>query len=114
MWAITPMFDSAIARTRETMRPAPSSFTVAAPPSLTIRIAVSTACSSEISYEPNGRSPITSGRRAERVTARVRKIISSRVTEIVDSCPSITIAAESPTRMSSTPALSASSAAGAS
>src|SRR5712671_2088639 len=55
MWPITPMFDSAIARTREIIRPAPSSLTVSAPPSCTIRIALSTACSSETSYEPRGR-----------------------------------------------------------
>jgi hypothetical protein len=111
---MTPMFDSAIARTRETIRPAPSSLTTSAPPSFTSRTALATACSSEISYEPNGRSPTTSGRRAERVTARVRKIISSSVTGTVDSWPSITMAAVSPTRISSTPASSASSAAGAS
>ena len=108
------MFDSAIARTRDTIRPAPSSLTTSAPPSLTSRIALATACSSETSYVPNGMSPITSGRRAARVTARVRKIISSSVTGIVDSWPSMTIAAVSPTRISSTPAWSASSAAGAS
>ena len=49
MCAITPMFDSAIARTRETIRPAPSSLTQSAPPSLSIRIALATACSSETS-----------------------------------------------------------------
>ena len=58
--------------------------------------------------DPNGRSPITSGRRAARVTARVRKIISSRVTGSVESWPSMTIAAVSPTSTSSTPASSAS------
>jgi hypothetical protein len=111
---ITPMFESAIACARESIRPAPSSFTTSAPPSFTRRIAFATACSSDTSYEPNGMSPITSGRCAARVTARVRKIISSSVTGIVDSWPSITIAAVSPTRISSTPAWSASSAAGAS
>jgi hypothetical protein len=111
---MTPMFDSAIARTRETILPAPSSLTRSAPPSFTIRIALATACSSETSYEPKGRSPITSGPRAARVTARVRKIISSSVTGTVDSWPSITIAALSPTRISSTPASSARRAAGAS
>ncbi len=44
-----PMFESAIARTRESIRPAPSSLTTSAPPSLTIRIALATACSSETS-----------------------------------------------------------------
>ena len=52
------------------------------------------------------------GRRAERETARVRKIISSSVTGTVDSWPSSTIAAVSPTSTSSTPASSASSADG--
>jgi len=66
------------------------------------------------SYVPKGRSPTTSGLRAARVTARVRKIISSRVTGSVEECPSITIAAVSPTRISSTPASSAMRAAGAS
>src|SRR5437660_1720066 len=65
------MFDSAIARTRETIRPAPSSLTASAPPSFTSLIALATACSSETSYEPNGRSPTTSGRRAEHVTGPV-------------------------------------------
>ena len=49
-------------------------------------------------------SPTTSGRRAPRVTARVRKSISSTVTGTVESWPSTTIAAVSPTRISSTPA----------
>ena len=53
-------------------------------------------------------SAITSGRRAPRVTARVRISISSIVTGTVESWPSTTIAAESPTSTMSTPAASAS------
>ena len=46
---ITGMPASTIARTRETDGPPPSSLTTSAPPSLTKRIAVSTACSSDTS-----------------------------------------------------------------
>jgi hypothetical protein len=54
-------------------------------------------------------SPITSGRRAPRDTARVMNSISSIVTgTVVDSWPSTTIAAVSPTRRRSMPAASAS------
>ncbi len=80
-----------------------------APASLTKRIALRTASSSETWYEPNGMSPTTSGRRAPRVTARVMKSISSIVTgTVLDSWPRTTIAAVSPTRIRSTPAASAS------
>ena len=104
-----------IARTRESEAPAPSSLTASAPASLTKRIAFSTAASSETWYEPNGMSPITIGRRAARVTVRVRKSISSIVTgTVVPSCPSTTIAAVSPTRTISMPASSAKRAPGAS
>jgi hypothetical protein len=72
-----------IAWTRDRLVPAPSSLTTSAPASLTKRIAVSTACSSETWYEPKGRSPITIGRRAVRATVRVMKSISSTVTGTV-------------------------------
>jgi hypothetical protein len=98
---------STIVRTRDSVAPAPSSFTASAPPSLTKRIAFASASSSETWNDPNGMSATTSGRTAPRVTARVRTSISSTVAGTVESCPSTTIAAESPTRMMSTPAASA-------
>ena len=52
-------------------------------------------------------SAITSGRLAPRTTARVSISSSSIVTGTVDSLPSTTIPAESPTSTSSTPASSA-------
>ncbi len=115
MWPITGIPASTIRRTRETIGPAPSSLTTSAPPSLTNRIAVRTASSSETWYEPKGRSPTTIGRCAWRETVRVRKSISSTVTgTVVPSWPSTTIAAVSPTRMTSMPASSAKRAPGAS
>jgi len=59
-------------------------------------------------------SAITSGRRAPRFAARVRINISSIVAGTVESWPCTTIAAESPTRIRSTPAASAMRADGAS
>ena len=53
-------------------------------------------------------SATTSGRLAPRVTARVSTSISSIVAGTVESWPSIVIAAESPTRIMSAPAASAS------
>ena len=53
-------------------------------------------------------SAITSGRFAPRVTHCVMKTISSSETATVDSRPCTTIPDESPTRMRSTPAASAS------
>ena len=112
MCAITGIPASTIARTRDT---APSSLTTSAPPSLTKRIALRTASSSETWYEPNGMSPTTIGRRDWRDTVRVRNSISSTVTgTVVPSWPSITIAAVSPTRTTSMPASSANRAPGAS
>ena len=96
-----------IACTRESVGPAPSSLTASAPASLTKRTAFSTADSSEAWKEPNGMSAITSGRFAPRTTARVSISSSSIVTGTVDSFPSTTIPAESPTSTSSTPASSA-------
>ncbi len=55
----------------------------------------------------NGMSATTNGRRAPRVVARVRTIMSSIVAGTVESSPSTVIAAESPTRIRSTPAWSA-------
>jgi hypothetical protein len=72
------------------------------------------AASSETWKEPKGMSAITSGRCAPRVTARVSITISSIDAGTVESWPSTTIAAESPTRMRSTPAASASRPLGAS
>ena len=97
MCPITGMPAPTIARTRESIAPAPSSFTASAPASLTKRIALRTASSSETWNEPNGMSAITSGRRAPRVTARVSTSISSIVAGTVESWPSMVIAAESPT-----------------
>jgi hypothetical protein len=108
MCPITGIPDSTMRRTRETMGPAPSSLTMSAPPSLTKRIALRTASSSDTWYEPNGMSPTTSGRFEWRETVLVRKSISSTVTgTVVPSWPRTTIAAVSPTRMMSTPASSA-------
>ena len=53
-------------------------------------------------------SATTSARSAPRVTARVSMSISSIVAGTVDECPSTVIAAESPTRIRSIPAASAS------
>ena len=114
MCPITGMPAPTIARTRESIGPAPSSLTASAPASLTKRIAFSSASSSETWNDPNGMSPTTSGRFAPRVAARVSISISSIDAGTVESWPSTTIAAESPTRISSTPAPSASRALGAS
>jgi hypothetical protein len=51
-----------IARARDTDGPAPSSLTTSARASLTKRMALRTASSSETWYEPNGMSPTTIGR----------------------------------------------------
>ncbi len=93
--------------TRDSIGPAPSSLTASAPASFTNRIAFRSASSSETWKEPNGMSATTSGRRAPRVTARVSTSISSIVAGTVESWPSTTIAAESPTRTTSIPAPSA-------
>jgi len=45
-------------------------FTASAPPSLTRRTALSTACAALVWYEPNGMSPTTRLRRAARATSR--------------------------------------------
>ena len=68
-------------------------------------------------YQDKGKQPVTgfealtgiptSGLRAPRVTARVSTIISFIVAGTVESWPSTVIAAESPTRTTSTPAASA-------
>ena len=95
--------------------PAPSSLTTSAPPSLTNRIALATACSSETSYEPNGRSPTTSGRVARaRDRARQEDHLVERHRHRRRRGRASTIAAVSPTRISSTPASSAIRAPGAS
>ena len=114
MWPITGMPAPTIAWTRESVGPAPSSLTASAPASLTKRTALRSASSSETWNEPNGMSATTSGRRAPRVTARVSTIISSIVAGTVESWPSMVIAAESPTRIRSAPAASASRPEGAS
>ena len=62
----------------------PSSLTASAPASLTTRIAVVMACSSEISYEPNGRSTMRNGVLSPRRAARARTSISSSSTATVD------------------------------
>ena len=98
-WPITGMPASTIARARETDVPPPSSLTASAPPSLTRRTALLTACSSETWYEPNGMSATTSGRFAPRVTHCVMNTISSIVTGTVESRPCTTMPAESPTRI---------------
>ena len=71
------------------------------------RCAVATACSSDTSYEPNGRSATSSGVLSPRRTAAVSMSISSTVTGTVLSYPRTVIAAESPTSTMSTPAASA-------
>ena len=105
---------TSVARARAIDVPPRSSFTASAPPSLMSRTALPIACSSEVSYEPKGMSATTSGRFAPRVTHWVMKTISSSVTDTVDSRPCTTIPDESPTRIRSTPALSASRPLGAS
>ena len=100
--------------TRASIGPAPSSLTASAPASFTKRIAFRVASSSDTWNEPKGMSAMTSGRFAPRVTARVSTSISSIVAGTVDSCPSTVIAAESPTRIRSVPAWSASRPPGAS
>ncbi len=107
MWPITGTPAPTMACTRESIVPAPSSFTASAPASLTNRTAFVTASSSDTWKEPNGMSATTSGRLAPRVTARVSTSISSIVAGTVESWPSIVIAAESPTRIMSAPAASA-------
>lgn len=74
---------SLIARTRESIGPAPSSLTTSARASLMKRIALRTASSSFTWYEPNGMSPTITGRRTERATVRVSRSISSIVTGTV-------------------------------
>ena len=82
-WPMTGMPARTIARAREAEGPAPSSLTASARASLTKRMALRRASSSEIWYEPKGMSPTTTGRRAWRATVRVRKSISSSVTGTV-------------------------------
>ena len=96
------------ASTRESVGPAPSILTASAPASFTNRIAFRTASSSETWNEPNGMSATTRARATPRVTAPVSMSISSTVTGTVESWPRTVIAAESPTRTTSTPAASAS------
>ncbi len=108
MWPIVGTPAPTSAWTRESVAPAPSTLTASAPASLRKRIAFSSAASSETWKEPNGMSATTSGRRAPRLTARVSTIISSIVAGTVESWPSTVIAAESPTRITSAPAASAS------
>jgi hypothetical protein len=79
------MPDSTMARTRGSIRPAPSSLTVSARPSLTKRTAFRTASWSDTWYDPKGMSPTMSGRRTAEATARVMKSISSMVTGTVES-----------------------------
>ncbi len=111
---ITGMPAATMLWTRESIAPAPSSLTASAPASLTKRMALRIASSSETWNDPKGMSAMTSGRLAPRVTARVRISISSIVAGTVDSWPSTVIAAESPTRTRSAPAWSASRPPGAS
>ena len=85
MWPITGIPAPTIARTRESIGPAPSSFTASAPASLTNRIAFRTVSSSETWNDPNGMSPMTSGRRDPRATAAVSMSISSIVAGTVES-----------------------------
>ena len=75
----------ASACTRDSIGPAPSSLTASAAASLTKRMALCSASSSETWKEPNGMSATTSGRRAPRLTARVSTIISSIVAGTVES-----------------------------
>ena len=65
--------------------PAISIFTASQPASFRYRIADCTACSLEPWYEPNGRSPITSGVCAPRRTALASITISSIETGTVES-----------------------------
>ena len=111
-WPITGMPELMIARARSTETPPRSSLTASQPDSLTKRWALSIACSFERSYEPKGRSPTSSGVFRPRRTAEASITISSMPTGGVESWPSTTIAAVSPTRTMSTPASSATCAEG--
>jgi len=100
-----------IASTIGSTRRPPSSFTAVMPPSFSSRTAFAVALTGS-RYEPKGRSPTSSGRLAPRDTALQWCNMSAIVTLTVDSYPSTHMPTESPTRMQSTPALSACRAAG--
>ena len=106
-WPMTATPASEMARAASTRRaPPPSILTASMPPSLSSRTAAPTACSALASYEPKGRSPMSSGRRAPRATARQCDTISSSVTGSVVSWPSTTMPTLSPTSSMSMPAAS--------
>ena len=73
-----------MARARSTEVPPRSSFTASQPASLTKRCAVRIACSFDTSYEPNGRSPTSSGVERPRRTAAASMSSSSSVTGTVE------------------------------
>ena len=77
---MTGMPARTIARARSALTPPPSSLIASQPASFTKRCAVAIAWPSEISYEPNGRSPTSSGVRSPRRTAAAS--MSSSSTEI--------------------------------
>ena len=74
------VFGVATARTVSGKPAAPSSFTMSAPPSFTMRIAALTAASVPSCSGPNGKSQLTSARDTPRRTARQARIIWSSVT----------------------------------
>ena len=85
----------------------PSILTAWAPPSLTKRMALATACAGPRWKEPKGMSATSSARSTPRRTARTWWSISSMVTARVSGWPSTTMASESPTRTTSAPPASA-------
>jgi hypothetical protein len=73
-----------IAAARSATTPPRSSLTASQPASFTNRCAVATACSSDCSYDPNGKSPTSSGVVSPRRTAPASISISSTDTGTVD------------------------------
>ena len=100
------------ARTQAAMasaiRSPPSSLTAAAPANLSINPALRTACRGLIWYVKNGKSATTSARFTPRTTQAVWYCIWASVTGSGVSWPWTTMPRESPTRIASTPASSAS------
>ncbi len=81
---MTGMPAPTIARARDAIGPAPSSFTESAP-ALMSRTALATASASEAWNEPNGMSPTINARGRERATAEVSMTASSIVSGTVES-----------------------------
>lgn len=106
MWAITGMPDSTRSRIWSYDRSPPSSLTAPTPASLISRVAERRAWTGPSWYEPKGRSATIRAREVPRTTAADSMVISSMVTGTVDSYPSATLPAESPTSRTGIPASS--------